>query len=1211
MGLLDIIRQRLGYAAPQQNVFTNRVSPERQSRFYSQQEDPRRAFRRGLTEPVTRTYGHVKEVPRGLATILAQPVINRAQRDIDTRNEEARQLVIKRARQTPDPAKRQKLFQIAQRIETPNVQTEVNPRITEPGYAKEVGGTFFDVGTAIAAPAVALPKALEGFAAKSALAKLASYGLTRGAEGMAYQAGRDISTGEGFSPTRTVNAGLFGALANTALSPRLTARAGSEVVGNVKKSLTIDPQTGKLVASPGFAKVPGEEAVAATTPETSKLRSRINTATPTGRVAVGKGWDDIKQTMINRFDPIEQLVKGKDLKPTENPATLIKRFSGGMGIANAKLDYELSPILRGKEDQLDDLRSLMVAERLTEKAGQGIGKAETGVIRELQNKYGSGFAQLQDTAAQLRTYQNKLLREWHSVGGLSDESLRAIETANQKYVPMNRVIDDLEKDGFIAGVSNLNQKSQIIKRFKGSERDIVDPLESIVRNTYDMTKAIEKNRALTALADVGEFRQIPGAGGLFEPKTPHITLFRNGKKIFYEAPKEIADAIKGIDEEHLNLAVRAMALPARIMRAGATSMNVGFAVPNVVRDQLSATINSKYGGVPVYDFFSGLASVFKQDEAYKKWLLSGADQAAFFSQERTTLQKTLPEIIKGRTATLGRVIKNPLELLRKIGEFSEKGTRLGVFKRALAGAQKRGLTGQDALLDAMVESREATIDFARRGSKMKSLNAIIPFLNARLQGTTKLLESFRKRPAQSGAIGLGLVSIPAITAYFHNRRYPEFEEIPDYIKENNFIIMTGGQDTPFIKIPKGEVGQIFSNPIENFLGYLYDTDRSGFFKMAQGVLGQLSPVSSIGDIIPTAAKVPLESIANYDTFRKRNIVSPYKKDLPPELQFDDKTSETAKVIGSWLKQSPAKVEHIIRGLGAGVAGDALLALDYGVFGKEPETQNLPVINRFLGEPKDLSKSAQRIYENEDKRKQGVARTNYAIKQRIRKAIETNNTDLLEEAYRADPENFKRFSQDVLNDIEGESLSPKERAIRSLPKKEQERLGLAPLSTTGQPTAGAASGDVVELLKQLTAKESEKNDPQQINDIKLRRLKDSGDLAGWTNLAQQQLKLYGELLLDPSLTELERLQIEEKKRSLLNNAIKYKGYGGFTKPKKGRKGRRIKISASTAPKIKSIKFKPTIPKPATKSISISSLPRAKATSNSQLRAVRGRKIKIIK
>ena len=913
-----------------------------------------------------------------------------------------------------------------------------------------------------------------------------------------------------------------------------------------------------------------------------QIAKSINMGTKKQRVPATKRWQELKTSALNRFQPIEDLTRGKNLAPSEDPYTLVKRFTGGGGIANAKIDYELSPIVKEAGEGLDDLRSLMVAERANELAGRGIGKGADTALTELRSAVGDAeFTRLQGVAEKLRAYQDKLLQEWKNVGGISSTQYDAIRAANQKYVPFSRVMDDLDESGFIGGGS-LNSSKQPISKIKGSERDIIDPIESIIKNTYEMTKAVEKNRAMRALVSLeGVATPVKNTNG-----KPTISVFEDGSKKLYAVDKSVADAVKGIDEEHLNLAVQAMALPARALRAGATGLNIGFAVPNVIRDQLTAAVNSKYGGVPMYDFISGLASVLKQDDAYKRWMLSGADQASFFSQDRTTLQRTVKEVVGGKKATLGRLIKNPLELMRTIGEVSEKGTRVGVFKRALKGAENSNLNEVDASLTAMRESREATIDFAQRGSKMKAANALIPFLNARTQGSLKLLQSFKDRPVRTGVIGMSLAGIPAAILYAHNSKDERYKEIPDYIRDENFIIMQPGNDeTPFIKVPKGEIGKIFGNPVENFLAKLSGEDSKSWAQVSGQLLGGLSPVQSVGDAIPTAVKVPLEVSANYDTFRDRNIVSPFKKDLPPELQTSTKNTETAKWLGEKFGVSPAKLEHVIRGLGAGVAGQALQASDYLAFGKTPEKQDLPVLDRFMGESNDLSNSATAIYKKEEERKRNVAVKNDRTRKLIVQAINQDNKDLLSQAETENPDYFKRGLTEVLKDIEAEGMTPTQRAINSLPKGQQESYGVTdesaePLSSVERGDKAKAAGSTLDAAKELSKK---KKDSTSLA-TELTFYKNKGDLDSWMKTAEQQYNTYQKELavLKPEINQKEIMAVQNKVTALLNQAAKYskqKGFKAAVKVKKAKKPKKVKtikvkstkLTSSKTPKAAKIKI----------------------------------------
>ena len=950
---------------------------------------------------------------------------------------------------------------------------------------------------------------------------------------------------------------------------------------------------------------------------------------------IKKFFDDAQSAAVDRYHPIEQFMKDKKVANSQNPTLLLKRYSGGMGIASQRIDDELKPIIQQTSD-FDGLRKFLVAERMTELNDRGIGKSGELALRQLEES-GADVGTFQKIANQLYDYQRKNLDMLHEVGALSDEQYDNITRSNQKYVPFQRVMDDLEQGGFIPKANDINVKTNGIKRIKGSDREIVDPLESIIKNTYDVQKTVEKQRVLNALRDLGiasgEMQKIDpqvvpvatinkkaevdarlindivdfarerglktfqtegnisrgtlayyqdasksvtrhfgtsakttvhevghfldhkyglkqqffargdskaigqeliqhmkdiGQSGArtgnpserfahafewylthrdlahkdiplfskrmdeiiagnselqplqnirpynkssvesttetvfgksqFEPKEPHITVLEDGKPVYYQTDKAIADAMKGIDEEQLNMAIRMMSLPAKTLRAGATSLNVGFALPNIIRDQLSAAVNNKYGGIPIYDFISGLSSVIKQDDMYKRWMLSGADQASFFAQDRQMLQRSVKDVTGGKMARVGNLVKNPLELLRAMGEFSEKGSRVGVYKRAIKGASKEGLTGADLELAAMKESREATIDFSRRGSKMKAYNAITPFLNARLQGSLKLMQSIKSRPLQTLAIGAAYAGTPAAILYAHNSQYPEYDEVPTYIKQNYFVIMTGNPKMPFVKIPKGEIGMMFGNPVENFLDAVRHKEGAGFAKTATNILSNFSPVSDIGGAVPTAFSIPMQVMTNYDTFRKRNIVSPYKKDLPAELQTNARTSETAKKLGETFHVSPANIDFVAQGLTGGVGKQVTQASDALLFGKKTDLPNAPVVDRFLSDQNDLSQSAQDIYDQTEKLKAQRALENYKIKD----ALANGDTSVLEGLSGSRKSSLQRSVKD---DAIEKNLTPTQKALynatneqldmleASNPKFSQDIQYIRAIKGSGSSTAG--------------------------------------------------------------------------------------------------------------------------------------------------------------
>lgn len=780
--------------------------------------------------------------------------------------------------------------------------------------------------------------------------------------------------------------------------------------------------------------------------ESSLADIQMSVAPKPPKTQISPKAQELKAQFLNRFDSVERFVRnielerGSKLKPSENPMYYVKQFMGGGGIANYRIDNELTPILKQTKN-FYGLRQYLIARRMNVLADRGIGKKANTAITELTQKYGPDeIANFDKIATQLYGYQRNQLDQLLATGVISKQSYDNIIAKNPFYIPFNRVIPDVIAETTqggqkISGAKKLGS----LKEIKGSEKAIIDPIESLIKNTYDVQATVAKQKVLNSLVALApdEFKPLPKGASL---KAPAIELFSNGKRIKLSADPQLAKALNAMDEEQLNLVVRAMSLPAKTLRAGATSLNVAFAIPNVLRDQLSAAVNSKYGGIPIYDFISGLSSVLKKDDSYKKWILSGADQATLFSQDRTTLMRGVKDITGGVGYKAGKLVKSPLELFRIFGDLSEKGSRLGVFKRALKGAKKEGLNAEDALLTAMRESREATIDFAQRGSKMKAFNAMVPFLNARVQGTLKLAQSFKNRPIQTMMRGAGIISIPSVILYIHNNAQGNaevYKEIPEYVKRENFIIVTGDKNTPFIKIPKGEVGKIFANPVESFMAQI-NNDSTNWSETAKSLADAFLPVGSVSepsrfltDVIPTAIGVPLQVATNYDIFRGQNIVGQYQKDLPAAQQYSRYNTETAKKIGELLNISPAQLEFVLGGYTGGLGRQALQMADIAQ-GKMPAVQELPVLSRFLGEQKDLSASAQEIYKQAEKAKMEKARENYAIKQALKKG----DTNVLEGV---DKTTATRLKRSVAEDEAKKDLSPIQKALFDLPQAQFDAL----------------------------------------------------------------------------------------------------------------------------------------------------------------------------
>ena len=95
-------------------------------------------------------------------------------------------------------------------------------------------------------------------------------------------------------------------------------------------------------------------------------------------------------------------------------------------------------------------------------------------------------------------------------------------------------MSDAGMQSFLSGGKGFIDASSPVKRFKGSTRDIIDPLESIVKNTFQFYNAVERNhvgRTFAKLADKNGVGQIvERVNGNKAKRIIHLMFGENGEK---------------------------------------------------------------------------------------------------------------------------------------------------------------------------------------------------------------------------------------------------------------------------------------------------------------------------------------------------------------------------------------------------------------------------------------------------------------------------------------------------------------------------------------------------------------------------------------------------------------------------------------------------------------------------------------------------------
>lgn len=584
----------------------------------------------------------------------------------------------------------------------------------------------------------------------------------------------------------------------------------------------------------------------------------------------------------------------------------------------------------------------------------------------------AGNERFQKAAVEIYKYQDYLLQMLVKEGMLTAKAYHTMRKMYPHYIPFFRDMSDVGMQSFLSGGKGFIDVSSPVKRLKGSTRDIIDPLESITKNTFQFINAIERNhvgRTFAKLADKkGMGRIIERVNGDKAKTDNTFNVWENGKKATYETTPELVKTMRMLDKEQSNMLVKILSYPANWLRAGAT-LSPEFILRNPVRDMIGAAIYSKHGFIPIIDTFKGLSLYLKKGDLFWEYKKSGAAHAAMVSLDRDYLGGQLRDIMK-RESKFTKLIKNPIEALRAMSEATEMATRLAEYDNArkgytgvsnrLFGKDRKPLTAREAAL----ESRDITLDFSRRGSHTKKANQVIAFFNATIQGADKMARAFKEDPRGMTVKTMLYITLPSVLLWYMNKDDERYQELPQWEKDTFWIIP--GKENMY-RIPKPfEAGVLFGTSFERMLQYFDDAKNNrkgvGFKGFGDRVIDSLAP-----SFMPTAMIPVVEAMTNYSLFRQRNIIPQSQENLPAHLQYGANTSEVAKFVGDKINVSPYIVDNTIRGYGGGLAGLGLSGIDAATGAKENNASKkwyeAPGLRGFTAAPYQSSNSVQRVYDD--------------------------------------------------------------------------------------------------------------------------------------------------------------------------------------------------------------------------------------------------------
>ena len=582
-------------------------------------------------------------------------------------------------------------------------------------------------------------------------------------------------------------------------------------------------------------------------------------------------------------------------------------------------------------------------------------------IRELSQK--KGFVK---AAHELYKYEDSLLDMLIEAGELTKKQKAAMKAKYPHYVPFERITDEAPSGG--GSSKSYVNKSNYVMRMKGSSRDIVDPIVSILDRTFKIVESVEHNKVGQAFVKLSKLK---GMGDICEevkgtPKSTDSTFYvwENGQKKTYATTPELLAALKMTNNERPGTWLKILSVPAGLLRAGAT-LSLEFIMRNPVRDMISASLYSKHGFIPVWDTMRGLALYLNKGKEYWDYMNSGAPQSTMVSLDRNYLHGEIRKLLKKKSVL--SMCANPIEALRAFSEATEMATRLAEFKNSkigytgivnrLFGTERKPLSNAEA----GIEAREITLDFGRHGSKTEVPNRIIAFFNASIQGTDKMIREFKAHPGQMTMKTFLGITVPSVMLWYLNKDDPRYQELPQWQKDIFWVIP--GKDTLY-KIPKPfELGILFGTVPERVLQYMYDKEKGrngpGFKGLGDSIENNLAP-----SVFPTGLLWWVEWVTNYSMFMGRNIVPLSQSKLPDRQQYGPYTSYLARKVGDAFNLSPRKIDNTIQDVGGNLAalGNSIIDKAAGLAEKRPAKRwsEAPGVRGFTATPYASSDSVQRL-----------------------------------------------------------------------------------------------------------------------------------------------------------------------------------------------------------------------------------------------------------
>ncbi len=544
---------------------------------------------------------------------------------------------------------------------------------------------------------------------------------------------------------------------------------------------------------------------------------------------------DFYRDIVDKLNPIKESEANKDL-PADKSGYKLSRMADDYkaktlhALDFGPMDYENPAKVVGKgfreilskvKDDLDGFRSYIVAKRAIEieKSGRTSGvdlDAAKEVAAAGKDKYDAVHKELVE-------FQAQNLKYLKDSGRISASEYAAMLKMGKSYIPFARILE---------GAGSDTGSSGGLKRLKGSEAKIQDPLISIVENTEAIYKMAETNRAKAAIVK----NAMPGTiEKVKDPKRPvyvtgdeikriledqgAITTFESVKREMKARGLEVTDeqieAALEKEEDIFSEEINGARVYRKMYKPLAADQFEVYkdgkrTVYRTTDPNLAETINSLNNNTAAQNVILNLAR-------------------AFTTVKRVTISNTLEFITKNfirdqvTAGTMSQYGTVPfIDVIHALGDRFLKNENYQAWLRS-GGAQgsflelsesylgkaipeinkqtgfldktlnvvkapwellkvageiveqapriaefKKAYKQSGNIFEGGFASRESTIDFQRKGAQLSALNSITAFQGVVIQGADRMARAAKADPVGTGKRVAVMVAAPSILLWMYN-----------------------------------------------------------------------------------------------------------------------------------------------------------------------------------------------------------------------------------------------------------------------------------------------------------------------------------------------------------------------------------------------------------------------------------------------------------